>query len=240
MICPGGKPICSFSLMLLGAGWFLLALFVGETELLSLLPGAATPVILLGITATLLGAFWGSQAFRAWVDQVELKYLVAVHLTRFVGIYFLVLHGRGELPGRFAISAGWGDILVATGAALLLLVPGLLKSQRAVLGWNCVGLIDILFVVATAAGLVAADRESMSALTRLPLSFLPTVVVPLIISTHVVMMIRLFRKQEVKKGVPVEFAERAEHAEAKHDVAIELRSRRAANEPNSSTLNHAG
>lgn len=180
----------------MGAGWFLVALFIGETELLYTLPGPAAQITLIALTTGLLTAFWTSRSFRTWVDQLDLRILVGLHLIRFVGIYFLVLHKRGELPGRFAVTAGWGDIIVAVGALALLVLPPLLKSSKAVFLWNTLGLADILLVVTTAAGISFVDRESMSALTRLPLSFLPTMVVPLIITTHVVVMIRILRRAE--------------------------------------------
>lgn len=198
MICRNGKPFCPFSLALIGAGWFLVALFVGETELLSILPGPAAQFTLAALTTGLLTAFWISRSFRTWVDQLSLRTLILLHFVRFVGIYFLLLHQRGELPGRFAITAGWGDIIVAIGALVLVLFPALRNSPRAVQIWNTIGLIDILLVVATAAGLAFADRESMSALTRLPLSFLPTMVVPLIISTHVAILVRFLKRPETE------------------------------------------
>jgi len=178
----------------MGAGWFLVALCIGETELLSMLPGPAVQVTLIGVTVGLLTAFWSSRSFRAFVNQLSLKSLIAVHLSRFIGIYFLLLYARGELPGRFALTAGWGDIAIALGALGLLLIPGALQSHRAVLAWNTLGLIDILLVITTASGLAFADRNSMHALTQLPLSFLPTLLVPLIISTHVVILLRLRRR----------------------------------------------
>ncbi|HEX7862606.1 MAG TPA: hypothetical protein VF773_19890 [Verrucomicrobiae bacterium] len=196
MICREGKPFCPIALTLMGAGWFLVALFIGETELLYTLPGPAAQITLIALTTGLLTAFWTSRSFRTWVDQLDLRILVGLHLIRFVGIYFLVLHKRGELPGRFAVTAGWGDIIVAVGALALLVLPPLLKSSKAVFLWNTLGLADILLVVTTAAGISFVDRESMSALTRLPLSFLPTMVVPLIITTHVVVMIRILRRAE--------------------------------------------
>jgi hypothetical protein len=115
---------------------------------------------------------------------------------RFVGFYFLFLYSRGELPAKFALTAGWGDIIVALGAVLLLVIPTARQSTRLIAAWNVIGLVDILLVVATAAGLAFANRESMSALTRLPLSFLPTMIVPLIISSHVAIIARLARKPE--------------------------------------------
>jgi hypothetical protein len=178
----------------MAAGWFLVALFVGETELLSILPGPAAQITLVALTIGLLTAFWSSASFRAWVDQLSLRTLILVHFVRFVGIYFLILHQHGQLPGRFAMTAGWGDIIVALGALALVVIPALRNSSRAVLVWNSIGLIDIVVVVTTASGLAFADRESMSALTRLPLSFLPTLVVPLMISTHVAILVRLLKR----------------------------------------------
>jgi hypothetical protein len=55
------------------------------------------------------------------------------------------------------------------------------------------GLLDILFVVATAARLGLAAPASMQALLRLPLCLLPTFLVPLIITSHVLLAIRLAR-----------------------------------------------
>jgi len=60
------------------------------------------------------------------------------------------------------------------------------------------GLADILFVVVTAARLGVADPESMAALLRLPLSLLPTFLVPLIIASHVVLGVRLARGSGVR------------------------------------------
>jgi hypothetical protein len=196
MICRDGKPFCAWSLLLLGAGWFLVALFVGEIELLSLLPGPAAPITVGTLTACLLMAYWRSPSLRMRIAEMDLRALIAVHLTRFVGIYFLVLHARGELPGGFAVAAGWGDIVVAIGAVALLLIPGGHKLRWAVLIWNALGLIDILFVVSRAAAFIMTSPDSMSPFTRLPLSFLPTMIVPLIIATHVIIFLRLLRKAE--------------------------------------------
>jgi hypothetical protein len=103
------------------------------------------------------------------------------HVVRFVGFYFLVLHARGELPRAFAVPGGWGDIATAT---LALMVSTLSADTRlgksAYLAWNIFGLLDILFVVATATRLGLANPDSMRALTHLPLSLLPTFIVPLI------------------------------------------------------------
>jgi hypothetical protein len=60
--------------------------------------------------------------------------------------------------------------------------------------WSAYGLVDILFVVATAAAEAMAMPASMAALLRMPLSLLATFVVPLIISSHLLIFARLRRR----------------------------------------------
>ena len=173
--------------------WLALALLLGASGALAKAPVPVVPAILWTLVAFLLVAFWRSATFRAWAMAIDIRKLVAIHLTRFIGIYFLVLHERGLLPWAFAVPGGWGDIAVAVAAlALFVFVPprGTASRQVYVL-WNVLGLADILMVVATAARLAFADRDSMIEVTRLPLSLLPTFLVPIIISTHVMMLVRL-------------------------------------------------
>lgn len=142
--------------------------------------------ILVSLTLATLLSLYRIGPIHSWAIHVDPRRLVAFHLTRFVGIYFLVLYSRGELPYEFAVIGGWGDIIVATGAILLMLTGPLTSGRRRLyLIWNVVGLVDILFVVATATRLALADPASMAPLLRLPLSLLITFVVPVVIATHV-------------------------------------------------------
>ena len=173
--------------------WFLAALVVGQLGVLAGAPPLAVPGMLWGLTGLVLLAFWRWSELRAWVLSVDIRRLVAIHVTRFVGIYFLILYGRGELPYAFAVPGGWGDIAIATLAlGVIALAP--LRGRGgwwAYYLWNVLGLADILMVVITAARLGLSDPPSLRALTQLPLSLLPTFLVPIIISTHVMLMIRL-------------------------------------------------
>jgi hypothetical protein len=180
--------------VLLGLGaWFGLALLAGASGSLA---GARPPfpqMVLAGLTLALLALCRWWPPLRGWASTVDIRALLLVHLSRFVGIYFLVLYGRGALPYAFAVPYGWGDIAVAAAAILV----GLLAPRRGPAGWwayfvwNLAGLVDIILVVATAGRLGMADPGSMRALTVLPLSLLPTFVVPLIIASHVVIWARL-------------------------------------------------
>ena len=184
----------SWRILLAALLWLAIALGIGAAGLLQRL--APLPqLILVALTAGLVYAGAALPAFRWWALQLDLRALVALHLTRFVGIYFLALFRRGELPFAFAVPGGWGDILVAALALLLLLIgPPRGRGRRLIYTtWNVIGLAELLFVVVTAARLGLADPDSMRALTRLPLSLLPTFLVPLLIASHLLIGVRLAR-----------------------------------------------
>ena len=170
--------------------WFVLAAIAGYTGVQnSVLP----PLIIFGIVALLIIASFLVPSFRSWVCGISLNSLIAIHITRFVGFYFLYLYGKGLLPYKFAVYGGWGDIAVAALAVVLLILSaeGVTKKPVYFFIWNMIGLIDILFVVGTAARLYFANPESMSQLTHLPLSLLPSFLVPIIIFSHLVIFYRL-------------------------------------------------
>lgn len=174
------------------AVWFLLAVGLSATGQIARLIPPQPQLVVAGLTVTLVMAGVFLPRFRDWLALLPLRALVAFHVARFIGIYFLVLYGRGELPWAFAVPGGIGDIVVATTALMMvLLVPGLNTRGWLVGAWNLLGLIDILFVVATGAQLGSRDPGSMAALLRLPLSLLPTFLVPLIIASHLLIFRRL-------------------------------------------------
>lgn len=176
--------------------WFGAAFVVGQQLLLQGLPPLAVPACVLGLSAILLAAYFRLSAVRGWVDSLGLRTLVFFHATRFVGIYFILLYHRGVLPYDFAVPGGIGDIIVALLALGIVFVPLTEATlQRAVRIWNIIGLVDIALVVLTAARLNLENPWQMSALTYLPLSLLPTFLVPLIIATHVIIFVRLTRNQ---------------------------------------------
>jgi hypothetical protein len=184
-------------IIVITALWFLVALAAGAFGFVAALKPPFPQVILFGLTALLLLLFWRLQAFQHWILAVDLRVLLLIHLTRFVGIYFLILYGRGELPYAFAVPGGWGDIITATTVTLLLLLSSLkINPPRSLyLLWNLFGTIDIFMVVIAAIRSALKEPQSMNALLKLPLSLLVTFIVPLIIFTHLVLFVRLLRQQ---------------------------------------------
>lgn len=189
---PGGRG----RVVWVGAAvWLALAIAVGASGLTRGLTPPWPQVILVSLTLALLAGFFARTPLRDWALGVDPRALVLVHVTRFVGFYFLVLYGRGELPWAFAVPGGLGDIAVAALALVLAATvnPAAPAGRRLLLAWNMFGLVDIAGVVLTASRLAIADPASMEALLRMPLSLLPTFLVPIIIATHVMLFVRLLR-----------------------------------------------
>lgn len=187
---PSSRPY-----LLAGLIWLAAATALGASHRISQLRPPAPQLVVLGLTLALLVAGSALMGFRAWLDSLRLRALVALHVTRLVaGYYFLHLYRAGGLPRDFAVPGGVGDIAVGSLALIMVLfVRNLEEKRRLVLVWNLLGLADIIFVVATAARLGMSDPASMSALLRLPLSLLPTFLVPLIIASHILIFARLTR-----------------------------------------------
>lgn len=172
--------------------WLVVATIIGVSGLYE----RSTPVIVAltiwGLVLATLVAARRWPALRNWWPAADLRLPVAFHLTRFVGVWFLVLYSRGELPWGFAVPGGIGDTIVALGVVALLATG---VPRRALLAWNIFGAVDILLVVVAALRLGLADPAQMAALRAFPLALLPLFVVPVIILTHMMIFARLQRSR---------------------------------------------
>lgn len=174
--------------------WFFAALAAGRFAVWQQLPPAAVPGTMLLLAALLVLAYRVAPVFRAWVDGADLRTLVGLHVTRFVGFYFLVLAQRGGMPFAIALPAGIGGIVIAAGALVLVFAPlAPALRLRAIYLWNVVGVADLALVGLNAARIGIADPDALFALTYLPLSLLPSFLFPLILACHVAIFARLSR-----------------------------------------------
>lgn len=74
--------------------WLGIAVVLGASGRIETLQPPAPQLVLVALTAGTLAALWLVQSLRAWVQVVDVRWLVRFHLTRFVGVYFLV----GSVP----------------------------------------------------------------------------------------------------------------------------------------------
>ena len=197
-------PLSSRSIVIAGLVWLIVALAAGASGALQSLRPPAPQLLVVGLTAALVIGGIRSPRLRAWGLRVDLRWLVALHVTRFVGAEFLAFYRRGELPFAFAVPGAWGDMAVAAAAILVLASgPPRTRARRFIYGaWNVLGLADLLFVVTTAARLALTNPDSMRALLRLPLSLLPTFLVPVLLASHGLIAVRLAGRPSAAVDTP--------------------------------------
>lgn len=175
--------------------WLFVAALVGYSGVLrtTQLP---MPALGVAITLVLVAVIAIRRDYRERALRAGVRPLIAVHLTRFAGIYVLILHNRGLVPRDFATAAGWGHIVVAALAAVVLLAfrPDTRAGRTAILTWNVIGVVGVLFVFATVSRMASTDPFLQAGFTSLPLSLLPTFLAPLVIVTHVLIFFWCLRR----------------------------------------------
>lgn len=174
--------------------WFGAALAAGHFLVLQRVSALALPALTLFLAALPVLAYLRLRAIRSWVDAVDLRALVLLHVTRLAAIYLLVLHQRGEMPRALVMPGALGEIIVAVMALPVALAPlADAARHRAIVIWNVVGLVGLLLAQLNAVRLALATPADVRVLTTLPVSLLPTFLVPLLLATHVVILARTRR-----------------------------------------------
>ncbi|MHB1921713.1 MAG: hypothetical protein ACYCOO_05695 [Chitinophagaceae bacterium] len=139
--------------------------------------------------------------FKKLLRAISLESLIAIHVFRFVGVFFLILYFYHLLPAGFAFSAGLGDILTALFALPVAKMVSKGKSWRikAVYAWNIFGTLDIVTLLVIA--IITARKSIISGgpgdleMTLFPWVWFPAVAPATILFLHDA----IFRKlQQVK------------------------------------------
>jgi hypothetical protein len=197
------RPAAKLAAFAAAAAWLAVIVGLSATGALVLIALGPMPPGLLPFVS-LLALFFGCWYFvpqlRLALLSVPLPALIAVHIGRIGGLFFLLLYFDGRLSAPFAPVAAIGDMI--TGAvALVLAVMSLrgLPVGRAWLGlWNAFGALDL--VVAISLGLLSApgtpfrifaDEPGMQAMTMLPWIFVPSLLVPIDLLAHFVIAVRI-------------------------------------------------
>lgn len=148
-------------------------------------------------------ALWRSPALRRAVAGIPLSQLVGVQAWRIVGVVFVVLYALGQLPGHFALPAGWGDFAIGITAPVvaLALARGARRARPLAAAWIVLGLIDLVVAVGMGTGYLApllaphlgARVPPAGAMGAFPMLLVPAFAVPMSVALHLVALVRLGR-----------------------------------------------
>lgn len=189
-------------LILIGAIWLLAIVLAGAAGVFESGPGRPPLVLLAAIVVPpvlFLFAYRGSAALRGFVLSLDLRLLTAVQAWRVLGGMFLVLYAFNLRPALFAFLAGLGDVAVGVAAVFVLqaMLHGHPNWRRRVRLLNLGGLLD--FVGAITTGVltstsslgVFAPATPMPSMGMMPLSLVPSFLVPLWTIIHFASLLQL-------------------------------------------------
>lgn len=189
-------PVSSRVIVIGGLLWLAAALVLGASGAFAMLPPPWPQIFVLVLTVVAIVMSTRVAGVHAWVDSIPLRWLVGIHVVRFIGVVFLVLAARGTLSPVFGARAGWGDVIAASGAVVLVISgsPRTTLHRWAYLAWNTWGVLDLVVAVSTAAIVtIRGDIPGMGPITGVPLVLVPTLFVPLLFTAHVAIYRRLLR-----------------------------------------------
>jgi hypothetical protein len=151
-------------------------------------PPAAFGLAVLTPVVVFLVWFASSPGFRQFLLSLSPRALTLVHSVRIAGIVFLALATYKILPAYFALSAGWGDIIIgatAPFAALWLANPA---HRKGFIFWQLLGIADLVNALAlgTLSGIIDPHGISTAPMTVLPMSYITTFAVPVFLMLHII------------------------------------------------------
>lgn len=195
MFTPSPRRSLTVPILWTTVAWFVVVLVAGlvgvfDTEGVPVGIGVAAAIPPLLVIALLI---W-SPSFQEWTRSLDLRLLITLHMWRLVGFGFLATSAVGALPGSFAWSAGYGDIIVGVTAPFVAFAC-LDKGQRgkaAFYAWTIFGVADLLLAILLGVlhsdsplGVLAEGPGSgVDILGRPPMTIIPTFVVPLMLALH--------------------------------------------------------
>jgi len=171
------------------AAWFLFVLSAAALHLfknnstrigLGVALAALTPIVVFSVW------FTTSEKFRQFALSLSPRTLTFAQSWRILGIVFVLMHAHGVLPALFALPAGYGDIAVGATASLVAAKLANPSHRNSFLLWQIAGIADLVMAVSLAATARLLVPHKMAVMTVLPLSLVPTFIVPLLLIFHVI------------------------------------------------------
>ena len=161
-------------------------------------------IFLFGVLPMILIMTWlfSSRVGKKYLDSLDPKKLTYLHLIRIpVELILYALFTYGYIPHILTFT-GWNfDILVGLSAPLIIYYGFTQKllSRKFLITWNIIGIILLLFVFALAVlssqsplQVLAFDQPNVG-LLLFPFSWLPTLIVPIVIFSHMATIRSLYQ-----------------------------------------------
>jgi hypothetical protein len=160
------------------------------------------PILILLPNLAIFIYLLGSPSGRKWLDTIETKHLLPIHVVRIpveIGLYLLFI--QKMVPKEMTFEGLNFDILSGI-SALGIIIFGA-KKQSSSIGkpmviWNIICLFLVLTIVSIAVLSLPTPFQQFGlnqpniAVSQFPFIWLPTVIVPLVILSHVVAIKRYF------------------------------------------------
>ncbi|NLU92405.1 hypothetical protein [Chitinophaga sp. Ak27] len=152
------------------------------------------------LMAILFGFIGNTRLFKILLRAITLESLIAVHVFRVLGIFFIMLYGYHLLPPKFAFSADLGDLITAI---LALPVARMVANKHpwrkaAVYAWNIFGILDIVNLL-TVAVLIGANGN-LREMTIFPFVWFPAFAPATILFLHTVVFRKLYMLEQEQPG----------------------------------------
>lgn len=159
-----------------------------ERDLATLLPFVTSVTFgLLAWAAVFINYVW--PRVRECPAHTVIRPILHVHLFRFVGVAFIIPGVVGpNLSAQFATPTAYGDLIAMLLAWLSLILGSSRYSRIAYWVFNVFGFSDLLFAIYQGTVGVGIEPAALGAAW-----FIPTVIVPLLLCTHVVVFAILLR-----------------------------------------------
>lgn len=135
------------------SAWAGAAIFLGSRNMFRIhedvvlpppIAAAAMLPILIGFLAF---QYW--EPFRRLIFRLPQHWLIALQVYRITGGVFLVIYGLDLVPGVFALTSGWGDLI--TGLLAIPVAYFCYKqtpwAKKTAVAWNYLGLVELIILI---------------------------------------------------------------------------------------------
>jgi hypothetical protein len=171
------------------------------------LPPRAIMFLTLPLLLILFVIVANTPLFKKLLRSANLESLIALHVFRVLGVFFLLLYFYKLLEAPFAFSAALGDIITAIFAIPVARTVTQKKpwSRKAVIAWNIFGILDIVSLLTIAlfgAIKAAATGQSGGEMTIFPFVWFPAFAPATILFLHYAVFKKLSQIPKTGRSKP--------------------------------------